>query len=916
MRKLILCACVLLCTYTLTAQTSIVRGAVLDTAEKKPLHNAVVSLIYKKDSTLYKFTRTDKAGAFQLSDVPQGSYLMLVTFPKFADYADGVTVQNEVTDVGNIPLTQQAKLLQAVIIRSAGAIRIKGDTTEFVADSFRVREGATVEELLKKLPGFQVNSKGEITAQGQRVQKVLVDGEEFFGDDPTMATKNISAKAVDKVQVFDTKTDQQQLTGISTGTEGKTVNIKLKEDQKKGGFGRYSVATNFKNYTDANLLYNRFVGKKKLSVYATKSNTSTGSLNWEDERRLGMNDLEFDEISGYFMFSGSYDETFNSWNLRGLPDAYTAGGLYSNKFSDDRQSINGSYRYNRLGTRNQSSTLMQNILPDTLFYSNQYAQNRSQNEQHAFNGRWEWKMDSLSTLRLTSAITRKTTNYFNSTRSEALSEERAFVNTGDKENEGINTKTQADYALQYKRLFKKKGRQLIANLRFNVVDDDGTGYLDFTNRFFKNSVLDSVASASQQKINNNHSETLGGKITFAEPLSDKVSLIMEYSYNQNNAVSKRNTYELTSNGKYEKYVPQFSNNFDFTAQSHTGTLISRYATKKLQVSAGSGVSSVQLNLLNLDDVSKRVYNFLNLTPQSSISYTIKPNNSIRLNYRGGTLQPNIEQLQPLRNNIDPLNLVLGNPDLEVGFRHNVYLSYNNYKLLKQTGIWASVNYNVTDNAIANRTTIDARGVRTTMPVNVDANKGWNMWFEWNKGEGSKKLIHTAGLQASGGTNNNFINAFANRTTFYNLSFGYGLRYEVEEKWSLHVRPRIGYNQSLSSLNKAAKTSFLTYGGESQGRLKLPGNFELQSDIELNLQQKLSAFNANPNIILWNAELRKTVFKNKSGIISLLARDILDQNRGFNRMINSNFISEERFQRIGQYVMLKLEWSFNKMGGGE
>ncbi|RYZ56804.1 MAG: hypothetical protein EOO14_11815, partial [Chitinophagaceae bacterium] len=434
------------------------------------------------------------------------------------------------------------------------------------------------------------------------------------------------------------------------------------------------------------------------------------------------------------------------------------------------------------------------------------------------------------------------------------------------------------------------------------------------NQFYRNGILDSTASASQQKINNNHSETLGAKVTFAEPLSDKVSLVMEYSYNQNNAVSKRNTYEEASNGKYETYVPQFSNNFDFVAQSHTGTLISRYATKKLQVSLGSGVSSVQLNLLNLDNASKRDYNFLNLTPQSSVAYTIKPNNTVRLNYRGGTLQPNIEQLQPLRNNIDPLNIVLGNPELDVGFRHNVNLSYNNYKLLKQTGIWASLNYNTTTNAIANRTTIDSRGVRTTMPVNVDGNKGWNFWGEWNKGEGSKKLIHTAMLELSGGINNNFINAFSNRTTYANYSIGYGLRYEVEEKWSLHIRPRIGYSQSLSSLNKAAKTSFLTYGGESQGRLKLPGNFELVSDIELNLQQKLSAFNANPNIILWNAELRKTVFKNKSGIISLLARDILDQNRGFNRVINSNFITEDRFQRIGQYVMLKLEWSFNKMGG--
>ncbi|HZH66904.1 MAG TPA: carboxypeptidase-like regulatory domain-containing protein, partial [Flavisolibacter sp.] len=317
MRKLLI-ALLLTVFCQITNAQSPLTGLVKDTLEKKPLGNAVVTLL-KKDSTLYKFTRTNKAGAFQIADVQAGSYLLLVTYPKFADYAEDVIVKTDATDLGVVPLTQRSHLLQNVIIKNAGAIRIKGDTTEFVADSFKVREGATVEELLKKLPGFQVNSKGEITAQGQKVQKVLVDGEEFFGDDPTMATKNIGAKAVDKIQVFDTKTDQQQLTGITTGNEGKTVNIKLKEDQKKGGFGRYAVASDFKRLHDANLLYNRFVGKKKLSLYGTKSNTNTGSINWEDQRRLGLNDYEFDEVAGYYTSFGGYDETFNDWSLRGLP---------------------------------------------------------------------------------------------------------------------------------------------------------------------------------------------------------------------------------------------------------------------------------------------------------------------------------------------------------------------------------------------------------------------------------------------------------------------------------------------------------------------------------------------------------------------------------------------------------------------
>jgi hypothetical protein len=914
MRKLFIAILLTLSAQILFAQTTPLKGIVKDTLEKKFLMNAVVTLLQKKDSSLYKFTRTDKTGAFQINDVQPGAYMLLVTYPKFADYADEFTMKNELTDLGIVALTQKSQLLQTVLIKSAGAIRIKGDTTEFVADSFKVREGATVEELLKKLPGFQVNSKGEITAQGQKVQKVLVDGEEFFGDDPTMATKNIGAKSVDKVQVYDTKTDQQQLTGITNGNEGKTVNIKLKEDQKKGGFGKYSATSNLKSLHDVGLLYNRFVNKRKLSLYATKSSTSTGSLNWEDQRRLGLNDFEFDEVSGYYMSFGGYDETFNDWSLRGLPNAYTAGGLYFNRFGADKQSVNTSYRYNRLDTRNLGSLLTQNILPDTLFYTNQYTNTKGRNEQHAFNGKWEWKIDSLSTLKFTTAFTRKQTTYINHTTTESLTEEKLPVNRGERQNDGMTTRLQNDNALQYKKLFKKTGRQLIANLRFNLVDDNGNGILNYENRFYKNGLPDSTETSDQQKINKGHSQTIGGKITYAEPLSTKISLLLDYGYNRNTATANRNTFDKTNSGKYEKYNPLFSNNFDMTAVSHSSMLSLRYLTQKLLVAFGSGVSSVQLNLLNKDNNTTRAYNFLNLTPQSSFSYTIKPNNSIRLNYRGATVQPNIEQLQPLRNNNDPLNIVIGNPNLEVGFRHNISLSYNAYKLLSQSGIWTSLSYNATHKAITNITTIDGLGKKTTMPVNVNGNSNWNFWGEWNKGEGGKKLNHTASLQANGGVYNNFINGNANRTTFTTYNFGYGLRYEVEQKWSLHIQPRIGHSNSVSSLNTGAKTSYFTYGGESEGFVKLPGAFELKSDVQLDWRQRISAFEGNADFTIWNVELSHKVLKNKSGIISILARDILNTNRGYNRTINSNFITEERYQKLGQYFMLKFEWSFNKMGG--
>jgi len=911
--RTLLIVLVLLCTQNLFAQTVSLSGNVKDTADKKNLPNAVVSLL-KKDSTLYKFTRTDKSGNFFLHDVTPGPYRLLVTYPKFADFFDDITVKTEATDLGTVALTQKAQLLQAVIIRSAGAVRIKGDTTEFIADSFRVREGATVEELLKKLPGFQVNSKGEITAQGQRVQKVLVDGEEFFGDDPTLATKNISARAVDKVQLFDTKNDQQAATGVTRGDEGKTVNIKLKEDQKKGGFGRYWAASNFKNYHDANLLYNRFVGKKKTSAYATKSNTTTGSLNWEDQRKLGLdNDFEFDEAGGFYVSFGTSDE-FNNWTLRGLPDAYTAGGLFSNKWAGDQQSVNGSYRYNRLGTKNIGSSVTQNILPDTLFYTNQYTTSQNLNQQHAVNGKWEWKIDTFSTLKFSTASLRKTSEYENTTNTESLSEEKAFVNTGTRTTDGENTKLQSDNALQYKRTFKKQGRLLTAQLRFNYVQDDQNFFLRYTNKFYKGSLIDSVENADQQKINFGHSNTLGAKLSYIEPLGTKWLLVGDYSYNHNAATSNQNTYDRDASGKYVNRNAYYSNNFDMEAQNHSGGLMGRYKSKKVQLAIGNRLSAVQLNLLNGDNGQRTHYNFLNLHPQANFRYNFQQNTGISINYNGSTVQPSLTQLQPLRNNLDPLNLFVGNSDLKVGFRNQFSAYFNMYKMLSETNLYTSFNYSFTTNGIVNSTIISAGGKKITQPVNVDGVRNFSSYIWFSKGNGQQKVSLRSNFELNGGRGVNLVNGLRNETNYFTFKPSIGAYYEMPEKWSLQLMPEVSYNKSSSTLNKSTSVAYYSFGGNAEGWAKLPLGFEIKSELEVDLQQSITAFATNPNIILWNGEFSHKIFKKDAGKISLLANDILNTNRGFQRNINSNFITEERYQRIAQYFMLKFEWSFNKMGG--
>ncbi|HEX8278272.1 MAG TPA: carboxypeptidase regulatory-like domain-containing protein, partial [Segetibacter sp.] len=256
-------------TSTLLAQTANIKGTVTDTLNKQNLPNTIVSLLKFKDSVLVNFTRADKSGNFEMRNLPAGKYLLMITYPSYADYMYPVALaEGNSEDVGVIKMTLKSKLLQEVFVRQKiAAVRLKGDTIEYNADSFRVREGASVEEMLRKMPGLQVDKDGNVTAQGTKVEKVLVDGEEFFGDDPTMATKNLQADAIDKVQVFDKKSDQATFTGIDDGSKTKTINLTLKDDKKKGYFGKLELGSDLKNRWNNNVMLNSFRAKRKVSVY-------------------------------------------------------------------------------------------------------------------------------------------------------------------------------------------------------------------------------------------------------------------------------------------------------------------------------------------------------------------------------------------------------------------------------------------------------------------------------------------------------------------------------------------------------------------------------------------------------------------------------------------------------------------------
>jgi hypothetical protein len=370
MRKSILGLFILsIITFPVLAQSVSIKGTVTDSVEKKNLVNSVVSILTQTDSVLAGFTRADKQGNFAINSVKDGKYILMITHPYMGDYFDRFEIKDTKTiDFGNIYLTPKAKLLQEVIVKSGSPIKIKGDTTIYTADSFKVRQGANVEELLRRLPGIQVDKDGKITAMGEQVKKVLVDGEEFFGSDPGIATKNLRADAVSEVQVFDKKSDQAEFTGIDDGVKDKTINLKMKK--KEGYFGKIEAGGGLPDKYNNALMLNKFKNKQKMAAYATMGNVGKTQLDWNDAQNYGggidgLSSGVSDDGGMYVSFNGDGED--NYWNGQGgIPQNWNGGLHFSNKFGkDDKQSFNSGYKFSKINSPAYSSTYSKIFLPDT-----------------------------------------------------------------------------------------------------------------------------------------------------------------------------------------------------------------------------------------------------------------------------------------------------------------------------------------------------------------------------------------------------------------------------------------------------------------------------------------------------------------------------------------------------------------------
>ncbi|NOS56362.1 MAG: TonB-dependent receptor, partial [Cyclobacteriaceae bacterium] len=752
------------------AQKFSIKGQVTDST-KSALPSSTVMLLSQKDSTLVNFGVSDKTGLFEIKNVSVGDYFLKVTFVGYATYQKRISAVGAGGDinVGSIKMIPQDRELEELVIKGEKApVTVKRDTIEFNAGSFKVKANANVEDLLKKLPGVEVETDGTVRAQGEQVQRVMVDGREFFGRDPKLATRNLPADAVEKVQVFDKKSDQSIFTGIDDGQKEKTINLELKEEKRNGAFGNMMAGVGTDDRFQAKANINRFGKGKQLSFLGMGNNVNEQGFSFSDF-------LNFTGGSQQMMGGGGGGGRVNIQldgdNTNGVPLNFGgrqngimtnyAGGINFNRDLTKKAQLTSSYFYNRIDQDIRQGTDRINFLPNQPSYNfNENSIQSNLNDNHRVNLTLDQKIDSANSIKFTNNITYSESSQRSSTKSETRSNDNTLQNESERFNTNDQTSFNLNSSVLFRHRFAKKGRTLSTNLTLGISETDGKGNLNSTNEFYGNNPR--IQELTQRNTQTNNTQSYGGTLTYTEPLGGRKYLEANYSYRTNQNQVDRIVYN--EKGGASTIDPFLSNIYNSNYIYSRPGVNFRMNRQKYNFAVGVGYQNTQLKGDLITQNAKINRSFENFLPVARFNYDFSNFKHLRFDYETSMQEPSIQQLQPAVINTDPLNISVGNPELRPGYAHNISANFTTFNPSKFINFFAFATAAYTTNAIANSQTVDPTNfVRTSKPVNVRDNLRINGNF--NLGVPIRKLNSRFNIGPTFSITNgiNLLNDLENRT---------------------------------------------------------------------------------------------------------------------------------------------------------
>ncbi len=885
-----------------------VSGFVYDTTGVKPLRNVMVTAVRIKDSLLLGFDRTKADGSFVLKGFPIDTFSLTIEYPGLDDktyYMFGHDA-NKTIDIPSIAMAAKSQELEEVIIyANKNPIYYRGDTLVYVADSFKVHEGAVVEDLLKKLPGLSVDKEGKITSQGQAIDQVLVDGDEFFGSDPTIATKNLAADGIKTVELYEKENDQ----GIGGSDDKiKVLDLRLKDSAKKGYFGRVSGASDFaltpinnkigtNPFYEGEMLLSRFDGSQKVSVFALATNTPRSSFGRGDLNKFGL---------GNEKGANSMPWEDNASNTSGIPQTFKAGAYFTDKIGKNKGAkIGFNYSYYNTQLDAISASRSQYYLTDTTYFTDDSTRNFSRNESHNVNFSFKAHLDSLTTLEIKPSFSydiakddnADLTTFINGNDVQSL---QTSVGNNNK-SEGLGLSGMA----RINRKFKKKKRELEVRYDVDFSDNKTDGNLNTTTRIFV-PLYDSIVD--QRKDNNNSSQNHYATVTYIEPIAKILKLEFQYLYEFGISKQSKETYDFNNN-EYNSFRTDLSNSFESTRQQHRGGIELIFQTNKHTIQGGAKVRNIDIDNDNLITGVQTPQNFNNVLP--TFRYEYKPSVSKRfsIDYSTSSSQPSINDLQPVPDNSNPNRIAIGNPDLTPNYAHNIRVNFNTWQAMTGRYVYAGGLLNLTEDGFTNSTVYDNFGRAVSQTVNTDG----TMYAVVFAGAGLPLYKQIITLNPNLNTSFNRFISYINTEKNTTDNFAITGQLDLDFRWdSLEVtlNSSYTYNNPQSSLSAASSNPYTNqaYGAEVVWRL--PHGFKIGVDGTYNKNAQKGEGFYNIEYFILNAEVSKSFLKTGNLVLAIQGNDIFNQNISASRQVNGNIITDYRTTIISRYFLLKLTYRFN------
>ena len=885
-----------------------VTGSVVEQGSDTPIEQATVRLLNVKDSAMVRGVVSARNGSFTLKNVKKGSYLLHITFIGYDPLYQPlqITGKKNPENVGKLELSDGAiELGEAVVIGKAPEVTVRNDTVEYNADSYKVTEGSVLEDLLKKMPGVEVDSEGKITVNGKEVKKVMVDGKEFFSDDPKVASKNLPAKMIDKLQVLDKKSDMAQMTGFDDGEEETVINLTVKPGMKQGWFGNAYGGYGSKDRYEGNAMVNRFVNNDQITFMGGANNTNN----------MGFSDLASTMFSG---MGGGGGRRGGFGAGSGITSSGNAGLNFSKEFKPDKLTLGGNTRYSHSDNDARSKSDRQNILPgDSSSYDNSEAMSRTKSDNFGVDFRLEWKPDTMTQLIFRPSFSFSHSMNDNFSDATTLDNERDTVNTNKSSNYSESNGYNLNASIDFSRKLNNKGRVFSATLSGGNSDSYSDGmnrsdivYFNQTDAL-KNSIID------QRSRYDNKGFNYRAYVSWVEPIGHNNFIQATYSISQRKQEALKNVYNQDADGIYNVLDSAYSQSYRNNFISQRASLSFKSQRAKFNYTIGLNLDpsySSSENFVGDTTLSKITRKVVNLSPMAQFNYMFDKRTNLRIMYNGRTSQPSMTQLQPVADISDPTNITIGNPDLNPRYTNNVFIRFQQFTPEKQRAFMIMANGSYIINDIVSYTSYNQEtGVKTTTYKNVNGNYSGNVRMMLNTPLKNKKFSINSMTMASFANSNGYINEEKNTNRNLILSERGGIDFR-SSYLDLGVNGNIRYNATSNSLQKENNQNTFNYGAGGYTTIYLPLNFKIESDVNWSTNSGYGD-GFKQNEVLWNASASKSFLKNNQGTLRFKIYDILQQRSNISRSITASYIQDSEYNTLGSYFMVHFIYRFSIFKGG-